>query len=289
MNNSVNRVALVSLVLSGCMVDDPDDPAVSDTTQNSEINNGVSLNGISMNGISMNGISMNGISMNGISMNGISMNGTSLAATVGSTWSASLSNGGAATLRIDTAIQGAGANSDVGMYGVSIQSDGGWQPLCGVDAAGAPILALAVPGTWNLSNASYAPSTTVQTFACRAKTVAKCVEMGYKPWTGHASQLASCTRMLRGDYCGTGVPYTVDGQHLNVYDSVGIQVDTEAWLREAEWTPNGARCIAKKSETRFYETGNDPLCYGDTLKSKSDCALGFGAGAVLISEIPGVN
>ena len=302
MTNTLYRAAIASLVLSGCAVDDPDEPAASQTSQHSEITNGISLNGISLNGISLNGISLNGISLNGISLNGISLNGislngislngislngTSLAEVVGSTWTAGLSNGSEIDLRVDSAAQGTGSNSDVGMYGISIASDSGWKPLCGVDGGGAPILAIAVPGTWNLSTATYSASSTQQTFACRGKTVAKC-EMGYKPWAGRADHLAACTRLLRGDYCGDGHAYTVDGTTLNIYDNVGLQTDTESWLSEAEWTPSGARCVSSDGDARFLLTpDNVPTCVtAGTVPTTSTCGDSFSSGALLVSELP---
>jgi hypothetical protein len=291
------QLGIASLaLLTGCVDELGDEEEVSETFSESISTNGVSLNGISLNGISLNGISLNGISLNGISLNGISLNGTSLngstlngttltsttlSKSVGSKWTGTLSNGTSLAFRIDSATKGTGTNADVGMYGISYQADGTWKPLCG-----AGVLAVAVPGTWS-ATAAYAASTTQLTFACRGKAIAKCVELGYKPWKGRTTQLASCTRMLRGDYCGTGVAYTVDGQQVNVIDNVGLQADAAAWDREAEWKPTGASCITGKRQTRFSQTGTTmPACWGGTLKTTSTCANGFTAGAVLISELP---
>ena len=46
------------------------------------------------------------------------------------------------------------------------------------------------------------------------------------------------------DYFGDGRSFTVDGALLNLYDGLGIQEDTEAWSFEAEWGPEGARCVS---------------------------------------------
>jgi hypothetical protein len=277
--------------------------------------NGISLNGISLNGVSLNGVSLNGVSLNGTSLNGVSLNGTSLNGTtttttttppaptatptmttlaVGSKWTATLSNGQALPMRIDSATKGTGSNIDVGMYAVSYQTSAGWQRLCESNADGTPVLALAVPGTWNqqtgvVGGGAYTASPTQFTWACRAKTIAKCVELGYKPWTNRVPQLASCVRMLRGDYCGDGSPNTVDGQLLNVYDNVGIQADTEAWMAEAEWTPTGARCISEKKELRFSQLNlPTPSCIqSKVLKTTSTCGTTFASGATIISEYAG--
>jgi hypothetical protein len=293
----------ICLGVFGCV--DYDDVSIDETEQESTANNGVSLNGVSLNGVSLNGVSLNGVSLNGVSLNGVSLNGVSLngsslngstinsATLVGSKWTGTLSDGTTLNLRIDTASKGTGTNSDVGMYGVSYQTSGGWQKLCGVDTTGATVLAVSVQGTWNqqqgvTGGGAYTASTTQFTWACRAKTIAKCVELGYKTWLNRTSQLTSCVRMLRGDYCGNGAPYTVDGQLLNVYDNIGVQADTQAWFLEGEWTPSGARCITAKKETRFTDTGQPiPPCIKlHTVPTTSTCGTSFGSGAVLIDEIP---
>src|ERR1044071_5950169 len=253
----MNKTILcVSLLGTACVL--PIESSSSDEGTVGEVSqDGISLNGISLNGISLNGISLNGISLNGISLNGISLNGTSLSGTsisavsttapplhsssvVGSTWNATATNGTAVKLRVDAATQGTAPNTDLWFYNVSYQTSSGWSPLCGLDSANQPIQAVTTAGVWLPAPgdlAKYTASTTQFTFACRAKTIAKCVEMGYKTYKGYSNQLASCVRLLRGDYCGTGIAYTVDGTTVNLYDSVGVQADAASWPPEAEWTP----------------------------------------------------
>ena len=194
-------------------------------------------------------------------------------------------------LRIDTATK----SGDIGLYGISYQSSTSWMPLCGTDAAGAKILAVAVPGTWNYGEdvtggGAYTTSTTKQTFACRGKSIAKCVEMGYKPWTGRATHMAACVRMLRGDYCGTGKGYTTDGTTVNLYDNVGIQADTMAWVKEAEWTVNGARCVNTNGQPRFLISATRaPKCLrttpAPTVPITTTCGNTFGTGTLIINEL----
>ncbi len=290
---------LVSVVAVGCATDD--EAALDQIEQSVQAPNGVSLNGVSLNGVGLNGVSLNGVSLNGVSLNGVSLNGGSIGVSstgqpltgvepVGSTWTARLSNGDTLPLRIDSASQGTGTNVDVWMYAISYQTTSQWTPLCGTDGAGAPILALSVDGTWNQQSGvagggAYSPTATSFTLACRGKSIAKCVELGYKPWKGFAKQLASCVRLLRGDFCGDGTPYTIDGHLVNLYDNVGVQRDTEAWVVEAEWTPNGARCISSKRATRFYEAAVRPTCF-ESLPQTTACGTTFRNGAVLIDEIP---
>ncbi len=288
--------------LVGCVTDDADLESVA--TSNIVSANGISLNGISLNGISLNGISLNGISLNGISLNGTTVGGVSTtlpinadqqplvgSSWVGSKWTATLSDGRTLPLRIDSGKTGTGSNAEVWMYGVSYQTSTGWSPLCGLDATLQPTLAVTTPGSWDLregvaGGGRYNPTTSNFTFACRGKAAAKCIELGYKAWAGRKLQLGACVRMLRGDYCGTGTPYTVDGQVINVYDNVGVQFDTEAFLPEAEWTADGARCLNSLRDTRFYRNNIRPACVvAGTLPINTSCATAFHTSTLLISEI----
>ncbi|MEJ7603213.1 MAG: ADYC domain-containing protein, partial [Kofleriaceae bacterium] len=266
------HLAVASLVLAGCVVDDETDDRVevSETAQDVIVANGMSLNGMSLNGMSLNGTALAGKIINSASTTGRSASGGTMIATwgttltssvlaslVSSTWTATLSDGTTLPLRIDTAAKGTGIASDIGMYGVSYQSSAGWQPLCGYEGSTA-VLAVVVAGTWSYladvaGGGAYTTSTTQMTFACRGKAIAKCLEFGYKPWTGRVNQLAACTRMMRGDFCGNGHSYTVDGTQLNLYDNVGLQSDTAAWVKEAEWTINGARCVNLNVRPRFLQ------------------------------------
>ncbi|HLL24745.1 MAG TPA: ADYC domain-containing protein, partial [Kofleriaceae bacterium] len=307
--------ATTLLALLGCA----EGPEVDETTQAATQSNGVSLNGVSLNGVSLNGVSLNGVSLNGVSLNGVSLDGVSLngvsldgvslngatlsgpsvtgfrsdtggTATVGAVGThmrAMLSNGTTLWLRIESAAPLTAPNADVWSYGVSYQTTTGWLPLCGANTA------LAVAGTWDTragiaGGGAYMPSTTAFTFACRAMTIAKCIELGYKPWRGYSLQLQSCVRLLRGDYCGHGTPYTVTGNEVNIYDALGVQTDAAPWLAEAEWTPAGARCITLDRRTRFYTSGNVPSCVATgMLPTASGCvSTGFRNGAVLMSELP---
>jgi hypothetical protein len=241
--------------------------------------NGISLNGISLNGISLNGISLNGISLNGISLNGISLNGISLNGTdfIGAHLAATLGSGAALTLRIDDIAPLTGANSDVLAYAVTAATDSGWSPLCGYDADGSATRALLLAGAWNVATGAWSDGGVVS-FACRKASVAKCVELGYKPWLGFGDHLQACVRMLRADYCGDGTPHTITGTPINLYDDAGVQADTEAWPVDATWGPSGALCV---NHTRG---GTQPSCYA--AKYSASCG-GFASGALLVDEYDG--
>ena len=115
------------------------------------------------------------------------------------------------------------------------------------------------------------------TFACTNGAIGKCAEiLGYKPWSPsvrECKQLCTagpfgsfcrpictqpskellheaCVRMVRADYCGDGSSHTVDGITIDVWDYGGFQHPTSVstslasgFGHEAEWTPNGARCL----------------------------------------------
>ena len=297
----MTRLATLCLLLAGCMDSSTE---TSESAQSVESANGVSLNGVSLNGVSLNGVSLNGVSLNGVSLNGVSLNGVSLngvslngttltgvrddgggvlaLSAIGREVLGVLSNGTTITLRIDGATALA---NDLWSYSVSYATDAGWLPLCG-----ASIGALSVAGSWNTDagvpgGGAYSAGSGLFTFACRGKTIAKCVELGYT--AGRIDHLQSCVRLLRGDYCGDGTAYTKDGHQVNVYDGIGVQKDTQSWLVEAEWTPAGARCISIDRETRAFEGGLVPTCLAaGTLPVATGCGRSFRAGALLISELP---
>ncbi len=276
----------ITILLGACVT--PGDEAgdeLGQAQQESTSLNGTSLNGTSLNGTSLNGTSLTGTAISATSTTGPPLSGSGV---VGSTWNGTASNGTTIKLRIDTALQGTGTNADLWFYGVSYQTATGWSPLCGLDTANVPIKAVTVAGKWSATAADtayYSSSSTSFTFACRAKTIAKCVELGYKTFQGRTTQLTSCVRLLRGDYCGSGTAYTVDGTLLNLYDNVGVQADTQVWSPEAEWTPTGARCINSNNNARYnLQAGADPKCVGK-LKTTT-CGTTFANGAILIDELP---
>ncbi len=261
--------------------------------------NGTSLTGISTTGTTPGGSSLAGTTLTKVSTAGTSRSGTSLVASsttaapwtgavfTGSTWNGTMANGAAVKLRVDSAVVATAPNAELWFYAVSYQTATAWTPLCGLDGAGQPIRAIAVAGLWSAVNgdaASYGPSSTQFTLACRTKTIAKCVELGYKTYKGFTNQMTSCVRALRGDYCGTGVSYTVEGTTLNLYDRVGLQADNQAWAPEAEWTSRGARCIHSNNTARYQLVrARDPQCV-EPLQTTS-CGTSFANGAILISEL----
>jgi len=257
--------------------------------------NGTSMTGINLFSLPPNGISLNGLDPTGFGTSGqpigISVSGPPLtgAGMVGSMWTGRLSSGGTVGLRVDAAIQGTGSNVDVWSYQISAELGGGWKPLC-LDHAGNPSFADSVPGTWNLGQGvagggSYHPESSQFSLACKGSSIAKCVELGYKPWAGYDPQLAACVRAMRADYCGDGTPYTVNGTFINIFDDAGIVADAIDWVPEAVWTPAGAACVSKKKNTRFDQLTTTPPCYPHAVKPEKSCGTAFVGDEVIITEL----
>ena len=298
----------------GCGAEDPDDTDAFDVLEDAPDLDamGKSVNGKSLNGKSLNGKSLNGTSLSGVTISGTSVTNVTLAATVfsgtksgssisgsafvGSQWKGTLSDGSQITVRIDSRSALAAPNTDVYGYGVSYLSGTSWLPLC--ETAGT--LAIPLNGTWNYGEGvsgggSWTASSTSFTFACRGAAIAKCVELGYKPWKTVSGTLLqnhhiACTRLLRADYCGDGRSWTIDGTLVNLYDGKGVQTDTDAWTAEADWTVSGARYISTSADTRFKQFyGAPPSCFTSRISPTNvGKTANFSTGTLLISELSGI-
>jgi hypothetical protein len=204
-----------------------------------------------------------------------------------------LDDGGQVELRVESITPGMGENRDVWTYRVSYRepADGQWYPLC-QDENGRPAGAIAVAGRWDYrqglpgeGGAKYDDPLTF-TFACEGAAIAKCIRFGYKPWASVngvslAAHHQACTRLVRADYCGDGTSHTVNGQWVNVYDTVGVQRDTETWGLEAEWDTGGARCFTD------HNRAHAPVsCPAAPEKTQCGTEASFSTGTLLRSETP---
>lgn len=274
--------------------------------------NGSNLNGSNLNGSNLNGQSLNSklVSVNYAGAQRVGMStpldetwveGSQLQGLLGSEelsgtdfqqmlLTGNLENGATVTLRVDNVYPGTGADLDVWSYRVSYQdaSTGQWNPLC-TKPDGAATNAIALENRWDYGQGvtgggSKIYDTTSFTFACEGAALAKCVRLGYAPFR-NANGVSledhhqACTRMLRADFCGDGTSYTTDGNWVNLYDSVNVQVDTELWSREAAWDTAGAQCFT--SQTRA--TAPIQCASGKLVDS---CATSFSVGTLIISETP---
>jgi hypothetical protein len=294
MSRTIGFVACSLLV--GCAVDDDTAKTAAPIVT---APGGWSLNGPDLNGINSaatgRGVMLAGVKPTG-SQNGsaisISRTGPALsgAGVIGSTWTGVLSNGGTVPLTITAAAQGSGANADVWRYTFTASVGTTSVSLC-TDPSGNAIPADAVRGTWNVAEGvagggAYDPAATNFTVACYDSAIAKCLELGYKPWTGHSDEAAACVRAVRGDYCGDGESYTVTGVQIGIFDDAGIQAD-DGWEVDAAWTPDGAACVSKKKATRFDQDARErPSCYPHSVKPKKTCGMDFTSGVAIVTELP---
>ena len=276
--------------------------------------NGTHLNGCSLEGrqvisvsldsvVSEGGESLSSLRLEKTLFHGVLQDGSPIGSMgmVGAEFMALLDDGGLLPLRIQSIerIQDDRANKEIRRYQVSYFDGEQDQPLCGLDEEGQPMAAIPVKGHWNLEEGvagggAYLPEASVFTFACEDFAVAKCVMAGYKPWKEYkvcsqgagcvretlSAHMQACTRLLRADFCGDGRSHTVDGTWVNVYDGLGVRIDADDWLAEAEWNAHGAVCMK-----RARLEGMLPDCAEFLLAE--DCGLEehFALGTLLMSEV----
>jgi hypothetical protein len=138
------------------------------------------------------------------------------------------------------------------LYDLRVVTPGGEVPLCEPDPDG---LRLGFPLAGRSSSAGILSAGGADDFelVCTSGAQGKCARFGYLPWRQLAGGRSlrdwynACVRLLRGDYCGDGRPYTRDGTWIDIYDRVGVQKsDEDPTMRfEAAWGPDGATCVAR--------------------------------------------
>lgn len=167
----------------------------------------------------------------------------------------------------------------------------GWFPIC-ITHDGTAVNAIPVAGRWDYrqgvpgEGGAKTDDPSVFTFACETAAIAKCIRIGYEPWASEtlAAHHQTCTRVIRADYCGDGVSHTVDGQWVNLFDAIGVQLDTEAWYFEAEWDEAGARCFTPQNRSHAHVS-----CYEARKTSACGKPEHFAEGALLMTETPYKN
>jgi len=162
------------------------------------------------------------------------------------------------------------------VYDLQMRTSGGtWQSLC-QDGAGNPVKAIILDAHWDPATGGRGPSSeSTATFACQGAALAKCVKLGYVPWTVGGLDFLfiyhqACTRMLRADYCGDGTVHTVPGTPIHVYDHLNFQKQSTAnYVVEAEWGPQGAVCLNPENTRLPNQTigCSIPTCYPQLFSS----------------------
>jgi hypothetical protein len=297
--------------VAGCWTDASDDTGTFEGE--SVIHNGVNLNGVNLNGVNLNGdstlgsvvawVSYKDAELGGQQLKNVGLDGSQLVGKVGhdhvsgtqlvgATFEASSDTGNALSLRV-TAAFAPGGNQDptTWRYLVEYQEvDASWVPIC--LNGDTPVPAIPVDGYWDLESGEAGDGAKLRKgqrflFACeQVGAIGKCIEAGYRPWQSVDGESLdryhqTCVRLLRADFCGTSVPHTVDGSLLNIYDNLGIQVDTENWMAEAEWNKDGATCISPDATTS--DIANVP-CFDELVRD--DCGTRYHRKALMITERP---
>lgn len=226
--------------------------------------NGEHLIGIQKAGMNMSGEALSDISINGTSLNGRLPSGQLISGTdfIGARMIGNLSGGSSVSIVILN-IE-ASSDSEILHYDIAYEApDGSHSPVCGTDGNGQSILGYPLAGRWDHSVGTATGGAHIDDsdrfgIACRGAAIAKCVELGYKPWSKTQECNASgdcqdvslkdlhqaCTRMVRADYCGDGASHTEVGTEVDTFDAFGLQSeDSVTWNLEAEWTQSGAQCV----------------------------------------------
>jgi hypothetical protein len=232
--------------------------------------NGTNLNGTNLNGTNLNGVQLNGTNLNGTNLNGVNLRGTLLqgirddgrivsgADVVGANLTGVLSN----AHTIELTVTGFAAEGDLAYY--VLEAAG--QPICPAGGRG-----LFVPGVWDSAGGRHDTMAIgghefSVSYSCTEGAIGKCVVWGYDPSKVGPDLHQSCTRMVRADYCGTGVSFTKDGTLIDVFDTRGVQQPTtgDASLAfEAAWTTSGAACVNRPRYDTFAPSGAPvlPSCW----------------------------
>ena len=132
-----------------------------------------------------------------------------------------------------------------------IAPNGAEEPLCRPDPDGRR-LGLPLAGRSDAAGILRPSAADEFELVCTSGARAKCVRFGYAPWreTSDGRPMLdwynACVRMMRGDYCGDGRPFTRDGTIIDIYDRIGVQRSDEdpSFSFEAAWGPEGALCVA---------------------------------------------
>ena len=333
MNRTARLASLLSLAsaLTGCALAAPEvgDERVGSADQAFELQSsyrvlgflvealGIGLNGTALNGAVLDGhrvvhASLLGVKKGAAAVDQVSIDGTELLGRLadgkhirgkafeGTRFPAVLEDGTTIPVTLDAVERSnAQADRDVWRVHVSYDTQIGPQPLCGLDADGAPVAAIPLAGRpdTNLGTpggGGWVHDASTVTFACEGHVLAKCVELGYKPWrqgkvcqpkggcqtVSLAAHHEACTRMLRADFCGDGASHTVDGVTIGMSDAFGIRVDATAWPFEAEWTAAGARCAARPRVAGLPL----PACWASLADPTCGDASHFQSGTLIMTE-----
>jgi hypothetical protein len=137
------------------------------------------------------------------------------------------------------------------LYDFRLITPRGEEPLCAPDADGRRV-GFPLAGRSDPAGILSSSDSSIFELTCTSGAQGKCVRLGYAPWRQAPDGRSmldwynACVRLLRGDYCGDGRPFTRDGTLVDIYDRLGIHAsdDDPNLTFEAAWDPRGAVCVA---------------------------------------------
>jgi ADYC domain len=143
-------------------------------------------------------------------------------------------------------------HGEILLYDFRLLRPRGEEPLCAPDADGRR-LGFPLAGRSDPAGILSSSDGSIFELACTSGAQGKCARFGYAPWRRAPDGRPmldwynACVRLLRGDYCGDGRPFTRDGTLVDIYDRLGIHAsDADPRLTfEAAWGPEGAVCVAR--------------------------------------------
>lgn len=177
---------------------------------------------------------------------------------VGATLTVANGAGGALKIRIEAVEpdpenqERAATPSDaVLLHTFSFQTaEGDWKNLCDAGPDGRR-QGFPVPGRAKGDGTIAAAEAGVFELTCTGGAQGKCVRFGYRPWetakdgSSMRSVYNTCIRLVRADYSGDGKGTTRNGQPIDIYDTLGVQLPANdpGHDFEAGWSPHGAVCV----------------------------------------------
>lgn len=227
--------------------------------------NGALLDSVTLTGMEIGGLAISNVSLDGTILTGNLPNGTQITALdfIGATMQGVLTDGTTVSLVIDDIVES--GDADILHYAIShVSSRGGAKPVCGLNESGDAIMSFPLTGRYDqtvgtATGGSFIADASRFSLACRGAALAKCAELGYKPFrdatecnASGACQTVSmqplhqaCVRMVRADYCGDGASHTQNGTEIDVFDTFKIKGEDPSVMGslEAEWGVDGAQCV----------------------------------------------
>lgn len=214
------------------------------------------LNGASLSGTDGQTTRIHGVQIDGTRIKVVKQDGTFLSDgdLTGAILVAADERGITERFRIDSMEKySSDQTGEIYLYTFSVleESTGEWKNFCKPDREGRQ-RGFPLSGYWD-SQGNHIPSETEYSIICTSGTIGKCVLFGYLPWKRDREGRSlweyhqTCSRLFRADYCGNGRPHTRDGTLIEVYDRLGVQVDTSlpGLSFEAAWNEHGAVCLRK--------------------------------------------